>query len=122
MVGAPHTRRSLLLHSDCRNQAISLKTPAKANSPSVPWGCSLLKKENVSDRAGYPDDHSTDELDPNRVRVPNLVVKENSEQYTTRNNQRPSEFHDATIPPGLLQSQAALIANAQLTKPGDFAH
>ena len=64
-------------------------------------GCFLLKKDNVSCGAGYVDDESTDELDPNRVCVPDLVVEENCEQSTVRDNERPPEFHDATIHPDL---------------------
>ena len=84
---------------ECCYQAISLIDPCEGDSPSVSWGCFLLKKENVSNRADHPDDESTDELDPNRVGVPNLVVKEDGKQRTARDNQRPSEFHDVTIHP-----------------------
>lgn len=37
--------------------------------------------------------------DPNRVRVPNLVVKEDGKQCTAHDNQRRSEVHDVTIHP-----------------------
>lgn len=75
----------------------SSQSPAEADSPFSFEATFLLKKENVSNGAGYPDDESTDELDPNRVCVPNLVVKENTKQNTERDNQRPSEFHEVTI-------------------------
>jgi len=73
----------------------------RSRSVSVSLGCFLLKKDNISSGAGYVDDESTDELDPDRACVPDLVVEENCEQSTVRDNERPPEFHDATIHPGL---------------------
>ena len=58
-------------------------------------------KDNVSSGAGYVDDESADELDPNRVCVPDLVVEEHCEQRIVRDNQRPPKFHGATIRPTL---------------------
>lgn len=82
----------------------------EADSALASRGCFLLKKENVSGGADYPDYDSFNELDPNRVCVPNLVVKENSKHRAAHDNERPSEFHDRHDTPRLLQSQAAIAS------------
>jgi hypothetical protein len=62
---------------------------------STSCGFVLLKESNIRSRTDSVDDESADELDPDRICVPDFVVEESCEQSAIHDNQRPSEFHAA---------------------------